>query len=103
MMEIMVNKMNDVICKGKPIIRCKSTDLVNTRNCARFVQETKLWYEAYPNDPNYKSLLNKAYLRNIGRCFPRDIKEIKEVLLPKVELKKSIADIKYKLWEKEKG
>ena len=95
--------MNDVICKGIPIIRCESTDPVNTGNCARFVQETKAWYEAYPKNPNYKDLLNKAYLRNIGRCLPGDIKEIKEYLLPRVELKKSMADIKKKLWEIETG
>ena len=99
----MVNKMNDVICTGKPIIACESTDPVKTRNCARFVQETKAWYEAYPNNPKYKDLLNKAYLRNIGRCLRRDIKEIKEYLLPRVELKKNLAEIKKKLWEIETG
>ena len=55
--------------------------------CAVFVQETKAWWEAYPR--NVEELLNKAYLRNVGQCTPRDIMELK-VLLPQIEIQREI-------------
>ena len=87
MMDIMINKINDVICTGIPLHRCQSTDPRTTSNCAAFVQETKAWFEAYPRNVN--ELFNKAYLRNVGQCTPRDIMELK-VLLPQIEIQREI-------------
>ena len=102
MMDIMINKINDVICTGKPLHRCQSAeDPRTTSNCAAFVQETKAWWEAYPK--NVYELLNKAYLRNIGLCTPRDIKELKEVLLPQIEMRRQIAQIRMDMEKKIKA
>ena len=90
MMNLMIRRMNWAICTGKPLHRCQSTDPITTSGCALFVQETKAWWEAFPK--NVVELMDKAYWtgHKIGQCTPRDIKEIKEVLIPQVELQKRI-------------
>ena len=91
MMDLMISKMNWAICTGKPLDRCQSTDPKFTSKCALFVQETKAWWEAFPK--NVEELLDKAWYtgQQIYQCAPRDIKEIKEVLIPQVELQQRIA------------
>ena len=98
MMNIMIHKINNAICTGIPLIRCQSTDPKTTSNCAAFVQETKAWWEAYPR--NAPKLFSKAYIRNIGQCYPWDIKELKEVLLPEIELQRAIGQKRMSIEEK---
>ena len=62
-----------------------------TRDCRKFVQYTIEWWEDYLKNGFNKALYLKAFQQNIAKCQPDDWKEMREVLMPQIKLRKRIA------------
>ena len=62
-----------------------------TFNCRKFVQYTIEWWEDYLKNGFNKDLYLKAFQQNIAKCQPDDWKEMREVLMPQLVLKKRSA------------